>query len=234
MKKKILSFFSLLLLPVLLGSYVFLYENGNINEPEIYREVRKVAESGMWDFLKQIPVGFETKYGFSSRAEVTNSSIGNIYEVYTITPEFLEFPNIDMKSFVKPEGYFRVEVTCNNEVKTFLTVDKINGNYKVVDIGGDRLARELDNIIKYSNDKSNRRIIFRMYQLKCDFLATSENSQNIRFGGSEIESFNFYSTVSSRNTFSRLKDNIKKYSFTEISPMIKDKYSVKIDKEAGK
>jgi hypothetical protein len=232
MKNKIISLFPFLLFPLLIGSYIYI--TGNNNEPDIYREIKESAKNGLQDFVKQIPDGYESEYGFNSKYEIFNSDIGNVYEVYTISPNFLNFPNLDKKSFIKPLEQFRVEVVFNDEVKTFLTVDKINGNYKVVDLGGAELAKEFRKIISGTNDNNPRRIIFRLYQIQCDFLATSTNSEKFRAGGSEIETFNFYSTLSSRRTFSGINDYAKKYSIEEIIPYISDKYSQKFDKESGK
>ncbi|MFA5405050.1 MAG: hypothetical protein WC358_08960 [Ignavibacteria bacterium] len=227
MKKKIVLFLFLLFFPILIGSYIYITNNND--EPDIYREIKNTAKDGLQDFIKQIPEGYETEYGFSSKYEVINATIGNVYEVYTISPEFLNFPNNDKKSFVRPIGQFRVEVTYNDEVKTYLTVDKVNGNYKVVDLGGAELSKEFSKTVSRVRDNNPRRIIFRLYQLQCDFLATAPNSENIRVGGNEIETFNFYSTFSSRKTFSGINEFARKYSFGEIMPFISDKYSQKFD-----
>jgi hypothetical protein len=232
MKKKTISFLFLLLFPILIGSYIYI--TGNDNKPDIYREIKIAAKDGLQDFIKQIPDGYEASYGFNSKYEAVNSTIGNVYEVYSISPEFLNFPNLDKRTFVKPVGQFRVEVTFNNEVKTFLTITKENGNYKVVDLGGAELSKEFSKIISAVNDNNPRRIIFRLFQLQCDFLATAPNSEYFRAGGNEIESFNFYSTLSSRKTFYRLNKFAKKYSFEEIMPFISEKYSKKFDRRVDK
>jgi|WetSurMetagenome_2_1015567.scaffolds.fasta_scaffold11186_4 hypothetical protein len=232
MKKNIISFLPFFLFPLLIGSYIYI--TGNNNEPDIYREIKESAKNGLQDFVKQIPDGYESAYGFNSKYEAVNSDIGNVYEVYTISPEFLNFPNLDKKSFIKPVEQFRVEVVFNDEVKTFLTVDKVNGNYKVVDLGGTELSKEFRKILSGTNDNNPRRIIFRLYQIQCDILATSPNSEKFRAGGSEIESFNFYSTLSSRRTFSGINEYAKKYGIEDIMPYISEKYSQKFDKEDDK
>jgi hypothetical protein len=232
MKKRIISFLFLLFFPILIGSYIYITNDNG--EPEIYREIKNTAKDGLQDFAKQIPEGYETEYGFNSKYEIINSKIGNVYEVYTISPEFLNFPNNDKKSFVRPIEQFRVEVTYSDEVKTFLTVDKVNGNYKVVDLGGAELSKEFNRTISNVNDNNPRRIIFRLYQLQCDFLATAPNSDNIRIGGNEIETFSFYSTFSSRKTFSGINEYTKKYLFGEIMPFISEKYSQKFDRGVEK
>lgn len=225
MKNKIVSFLSLLLLPILFGSYIYI--SGNDNHPDIYREISKAAADGLQEFVKQIPEGYENAYGFNSKYEINNATVGNVYEIYTISPEFLKNPNIDKHSFAKPVDEFRVEVTYNDEVKTFITVSKINGLYKAVDLGGAELSKEFSKIISGAKDNSPRRIIFRLYQLQCDFLATSALLENIRTGGNEIESFNFYSTYSSRKTFSGISEFERIYSFKDINPQISEKYSEK-------
>jgi len=230
MKKIIVSFLSLLFLPILIGSYIYI--SNSDNQPDFYREIKKAATDGLQEFAKQIPEGYENSYGFSSKYEVENATIGNVYEIYTISPEFLKFPNLDKRTFVKPVTEFRVEITYNNEVKTFLTVSKVNGNYKVVDLGGADLSREFVKIINNSKDNNPRRIIFRLYQLQCDFLATAPYSENLRTGSNEIESFNFYSTFSSRKTFPGINEAVIKYSFNDIIPHISAKYSESF-KEGG-
>jgi hypothetical protein len=221
MKKNIILFLFLFLLPILIGIYI----SGYNNEPDLYREIKNTAKNGLQDFLKQIPEGYENSYGFNSKYEAENASIGNVYEIYTISPEFLNFPNLDKKSFVVPTNQFRVEVTYNDEVRTFLTVDKVEGIYKAVDLGGAELSKEFDKTLSKVTDNQPRRIIFRLYQLQCDFLATAPVLENFRTGGNEIESFNFYSTLSSRKTFSGVNEFTKKYLFEELSPYISYKYS---------
>jgi hypothetical protein len=232
MKKKTISFLSLLLFPILIGSYIYI--TGNDDKPDVYREIKITAKNGLQDFIKQIPDGYEESYGFNSKYEAVNSTVGNVYEIYTISPEFLNFPNLDKKTFVKPVEQFRIEVTFNDEVKTFLTVTKVNGKYKVVDLGGAELSKEFSKTISAVNDNNPRRIILRLYQLQCDFLATAPNSDNFRAGRNEIESFNFYSTQSSRKTFSGINEFTKKYSFEEIMSFISEKYSEKFDRGVDK
>lgn len=195
-------------------------------ENDFYSDIKRTAKDALPEFLNYIPEGFESQYGFNSRNEFSMADIGNVYEVYTISTDFLSMPGTDLKLFVKPIEQFRVEVIVNNEVRTFVNVSKVNDKYKVVDLGGAELSKEFERILKDARDVNPRRIIFRLFQAECDFLATTSNFENAMTGGKEIESFNFYATLSSRIIFRN--NNLisgKIYSFTELEPLIREKYS---------
>lgn len=202
---------------------------------DFYSDIKRTAKEGLPEFLNNIPEGFETQYGFTSRNEFLIADIGNVYEVYTISTDFLNMPGADIKLFVKPLEQYRVEVIVNNEIKTFITVSKINDKYKVVDLGGAELSKEFGRILKDVGDVNPRRIIFRLFQVECDFLATTSSFENAMTGGKEIDSFNFYATHSSQIIFSN-KNLIpgKVYSFIELESLIREKYSETVNEGGEK
>lgn len=227
MKKVIIQILFVILIPTLFGSIILI--KGNLNQPDFYNEIKNAAKSSLHNFTKQIPDGYETKYGFNTKDEILNATIGNVYEVYTISPEFLNFPEMDKKLFVKPTEQFRVEVKFNKEVRTFITVEKVKGEYKAVDLGGADLSKELYTVFKSVNDNNPRRIIFRMYQIHCDFAVSSYNIDEMRSGVNEIESFNFYPITSSKITFGNTVLKKQRWAFDELIPHIIVKYSEKFD-----
>ena len=138
--------------------------------------VTKVANEELKSYLQKIPLGQEHMFGFNNRKEFSQSKIGVPYEVFTLTANFFDNEKIEKdQNYIVSTGNWRVPIIVSNEYKALLTVSKENNKWKVVKIGAKGLARELDKFKQNHPSNSDLKIL-RVFQLKGDFILTSQNT----------------------------------------------------------
>jgi len=138
--------------------------------------ITTVANEELKSYLQKIPVGQEHMFGFNNRNEFSKSKIGVPYEVFTLTANFFDNEKIEKgQNYIISTGNWRVPIVVGNEYKALLTVSKENNKWKVVKIGAKGLARELDKFEQNHSSISDLKIL-RVFQLKGDFILTSQNA----------------------------------------------------------
>ena len=138
--------------------------------------ITKVANEELKSYLQKIPLGQEHMFGFNNREEFFQSKIGVPYEVFTLTANFFDNEKIEEgQNYIVSTGNWRVPIVVNNEYKALLTVSKENNKWKIVKLGAKGLARELDKF-EQNHPSINGLKILRVFQLKGDFILTSQNS----------------------------------------------------------
>jgi len=136
--------------------------------------ITKVANEELISFLQKIPVGQENMFGFTNRGEFSQAEIGDPYEVFTLSLEFFDTKNIIRnKTYIVSTENWRVPIIVNNQHRALLTVSKVNNQWSVVKLGAKGLAEELD-IFNKNHPSINESNILRVFQLKSDFILTSE------------------------------------------------------------
>ena len=136
--------------------------------------ITKVANEELISFLQKIPVGQENMFGFTNRGEFSQAEIGDPYEVFTLSLEFFDTKNIIRnKTYIVSTENWRVPIIVNNQHRALLTVSKVNNQWSVVKLGAKALAEELD-IFNKNHPSINESNILRVFQLKSDFILTSE------------------------------------------------------------
>jgi len=171
--------------------------------------ISKVANAELSDYLNKIPVGQENMFGFNNRGEFFQAEIGIPYEVFTLNTEFFDTKNIiRTKTYIVSTENWRVPIIVNNQHRALLTVSKVNNQWSVVKIGAKGLAEELDMFNKNhpSIDESN---ILRVFQLKGDFILTSQNI--------------IYPLTSAKQLLSVEGDNDVSYSLHDMLILVKNK-----------
>ncbi|MDA1009108.1 MAG: hypothetical protein O3C42_00980 [Bacteroidetes bacterium] len=137
--------------------------------------ITKVAKKELNNYLQKIPVGQENMFGFNNREEFSQAEIGDPYEIYTLNTEFFDAKNIiSNKTYIVSTENWRVPIIVNNKYRVLLTISKVNNEWNVVEIGAKGLAEELDMFNK-NHHTINELKILRVFQLKGDFIVTSEN-----------------------------------------------------------
>ena len=136
--------------------------------------ITKVVNEELISFLQKIPVGQENMFGFTNRGEFSQAEIGDPYEVFTLSLEFFDTKNIIRnKTYIVSTENWRVPIIVNNQHRALLTVSKVNNQWSVVKLGAKGLAEELD-IFNKNHPSINESNILRVFQLKSDFILTSE------------------------------------------------------------
>ena len=137
--------------------------------------VKNTANIQLDDYLNKIPVGKEKLFGFNDRDEFMEAEIGNAYEVFTVNTKFFEAENLAIEdSYITTTNNWRVVILVNNEYRALLTVSKENNEWQVVKLGAKGLANELNDFSQEHPQLINSKIL-RVFQLKADFIVTSQN-----------------------------------------------------------
>tara|TARA_Y100000589_G_scaffold86333_1_gene80324 strand:- start:177 stop:1055 length:879 start_codon:yes stop_codon:yes gene_type:complete len=218
----------------------FLSEN-NKTFDKIPKEILKAAQDQLDDFLHRIPAGKETLYGFNNRNEFSIAEIGYLYEVITLNNNFFKITKLNSKQeYTKSTNSWRAMILVNNQARALLTLTKINNNWEIVKLGANNLAAELHHIMNNENFKNDKIDIysdfklFRVFQLKSDFLLTNEylfplNSakRNIFLSNNNTSSNDPSIAISDRKN-QKLKD-LEKYKLFDLLEILKNHIN-KLDK----
>ncbi|MBC7863521.1 MAG: hypothetical protein IAF38_11135, partial [Bacteroidia bacterium] len=119
MRQSYLIFAFLLTFPALF------YGQNKVSESEL---VKKAAIRDISAFTKLIPEGHEKDYGFNSKAEISELTMGEPYQVFTFYQSAKENKVIPLKSW-------RVPVIVKNHFVALLTVEMSESGYKGLDFG---------------------------------------------------------------------------------------------------
>jgi len=164
----ILSVFPLILL---------IFPASSISREAAPQEVIRAAIDGLGPFLEAIPSQDLEHYGFASSEDLTQATLGKPFKVYTITPDKILTSGQEMKlsSLISPTGLWFFPVVCRGKVRTILTVDFVNGQWKAVAIGSSRLAKQLETVEnKWLESDGYDHQLIRIYQAQSDFVAVSK------------------------------------------------------------
>jgi len=138
--------------------------------------VKNAANIQFSDYLEKIPLGLEEMFGFNDREDFNRVKIGIPYEVFTLKSDFFDDENIKRnKNYIISTGHFRVPIIVDNEYRVLLTVSNLNKTYDIVKIGGKGLAKELA-VFRKNHPSINTPNILRVFQLKGDFILTSDTT----------------------------------------------------------
>lgn len=161
---------------------------------DISSKVIKAAQDNLASSLAKIPAGQEKSFGFTSRDEFVNASVGKPYRVITFHKDFYnDEVTLDKNNSIVTQNEWRVPVTVNGKNRLLLTVTGIGDEYKVVDVGGAGLAKELEQ----KTIVGNNYFLLRIYPLSADFVAVSNSAS--------LEQAQFIPLTSALSAFEFLK-----------------------------
>jgi len=141
-------------------------------------DVVQVAVEGLRPLLESVPDEDIVNYGFSSKEELSQATVGEPFRIYTITPDKIMHytEEIELTSLISPTSLWIFPVLCRSEVRTLLTVDFVNGEPKAVAIGSSGLARQLALVkSKWPRSDGYDYKFIRIYQANADFVLLLKN-----------------------------------------------------------
>jgi hypothetical protein len=108
------------------------------------------AEKGLQKFLQKIPNESKTIYGFDLNDSLELACLGKPFNLYKISPSGItQFePGNSVNSIISKTNLWYFPVILNNEIKSLLVVDTLNGKWTAVSLGYKKLAGELSKIRK--------------------------------------------------------------------------------------
>lgn len=137
--------------------------------------VVKAAADNLSSMLAQIPKGSETRYGFNSHSEITKAGIGQPYHVITFNNAFYTADKLSNENYLELLDEWRAPVTVNGENRTLLTIAGKDSSFKVVDMGGTLLAKELYQ--KNTTGTQGDYFLLRVYPLTMDMIVVRAPGQ---------------------------------------------------------
>jgi len=136
---------------------------------DLGEQVRSAAEARLSEFLSLIPPGQENRYGFHSREDFGEATIGYPYRVFTVD---MPGTQTGRSAGVKPLNEWRTPIIVRGQSRALLTVAKMDDQWEAVDFGGARLALELAECEERNvhSPRALQRGILRLFDSSCDFL----------------------------------------------------------------
>jgi len=208
-----------ILLIICVFSYQFAY-----SQDMQFEEILKVAKVGYMNYLNKIPFGHETKYGFNNREEFEIVDFGKPYRIISLNNDFFNEPELSKENF--HDYFFYTDEWCvplsiDKDYRILLNVSKMNGEWKTVGIGSAPLAREIGGMEKQIGITEQYGIIFRIYQLKSDFLLCFPDDSSPEFFAYPLES--------AKISLGKNGKSVIPNSIHQLLPLIKNQINYQID-----
>jgi hypothetical protein len=177
----------------------------------------KEAMDELQVWLKKIPGGNESGYGFTNRDEFSLATLGKHYEVFTLTNDFFKEEIQPGKNYLETTGEWRIPVMVNQENRAIITIFKKKNKWEIVELGARVLAKELQEFDRYPELAKNDVLrLLRVYQLQSDFLFADDPS----LSSGEITVFPMHSAFIN---IEKIREGTKiKFGLNELLPCIKE------------
>jgi hypothetical protein len=121
------------------------------------------ARSGLRKLLDALPAHTLDRYGFADRGEVERAALAPPYRVWTTDAQ---------ASAVAAAGEWRFPVTVDGGYRALLTVARVDGEWRAVDLGAAALSRELAALERDRGvAPGTRRVLLRLPALRADLAA---------------------------------------------------------------
>jgi hypothetical protein len=176
---------------LVLGGLFFVNQNSLALDPLSYENdlsteqlVTRTATQSLMTWLAKIPAGQERGYGFSDRQEFEQATVGQPVRMATINPQsVLAQANLDHK-LVEQLQVWRVPVLVKGDYRALLTVARVQGSYRTVEIGAAGLAGELGHFAQagIGLQANQRTFILRIFQLRSDFVLVAADEAELEAG----------------------------------------------------
>lgn len=131
-------------------------------------EVVNAADEGMQTMLLNLPLNITDELGLDG-CDPEDAYLGTPYKIYLLK-DVLDTENAEtniVASMIEETGQWYFPVMIDDDVKTFLMVDKMNGEWKTISIGNGPLAKKITKVRKTFRNKEgyNEKLIL-SYQVK--------------------------------------------------------------------
>ena len=114
------------------------------------QEVVDAARNGLYPFLERILPDKLENYGFTAKDRLDEAELDTPFAVYTITPSALSgYKKGDtVSSLLSPTGMWYFPIMIDGDMRSILTVSRLDGSWKAVAMGQASLAVELKEILR--------------------------------------------------------------------------------------
>lgn len=126
-------------------------------------EIVAAARAGLRKLLDAIPADRAGSYGFAGRAELERAALGAPYQVWTSDAD---------EGAVTATDEWRFPVIVDGSPRALLTVARVDGEYRAVDLGATALSRELGGLERDRGVAAGaRRVLLRLPAARADLAA---------------------------------------------------------------
>jgi hypothetical protein len=171
---------SMSLVPVLCIWLMLGISGAPASAQDVPAAAKAAAQKGFRPLLKAIPAGELARFNFSNPDDVRQATLGEGFRVFTISPDLIL--NYDGRSsvqeMIRPTSLWFFPVVAGGQVRTMITVDMVDGQYRAVSVGGSGVAVEWARAqVKWPSSSGYTRVFLRIYQATADFVVVSDASQ---------------------------------------------------------
>lgn len=138
--------------------------------------VRKAANEGLSFFIPIILHDDIRQYGFLDSKELDQATLGEPFQIYTITPgKILEYDSsMSIEQMISTTSVWLFPIVAKDEVRALLTVGRIDAKWEAYEVGGSRLAKLLAAVMdKYPSSEGYDFKFIRVFQASADFALVS-------------------------------------------------------------
>ena len=96
-----------------------------LNISERNQKIYEVTKKNLASFLENIPAGFESQHGFSSRSEFAKAVAGPVYTIVGVDENWNTFST----------NLYNIPLLVNNEYRSMITVSEKDGVYEIQTVG---------------------------------------------------------------------------------------------------
>jgi hypothetical protein len=146
------------------------------------KDILDAAQLGIEIFFKDPRVKDLPEFGFSSREEADNATLGKGFRVFRVPPDSLlkEGASEDFYSLAVPTNLWEFIVVSGGKAKVLLTVDLMNGKWTPVGIGAAGLAKEMNRALEaWPVSDGYQYKLIRVYQAGSNFFGLSLGEKDI-------------------------------------------------------
>ncbi|MHB8067353.1 MAG: hypothetical protein ACYDIC_05575 [Desulfobaccales bacterium] len=152
-----------------------------VNAQEASPEIRMAAKAGLPHFLKHIPQGRESAYGFSKNDAIAQAYLGEPFNLYTIKPQAIlgYTPGDSVQSVLSPMNIWYFPVMLKDEIRSILEVGQMDGKWQAVGFGYMPIANNLRGVMqRWPTSKGFHPRLIDVFQAQQLFIMVPEENAN--------------------------------------------------------
>lgn len=177
-------------------------------------QVIATAQNDLQSFLGQIPAGQLEYFGFSSRSQFANSSLGKPYRMLGLNMDLYKGVDVNEAFAIVPQNRWRLPVLADGIQRMLLDVTDRSGKYETVAMGAAQLAAELQKKSALSSP-AHQYGLLRIYPLEADFFVESN--------GDDYTGAKYYPLYSATMSMPVLNEyGNSSLTLSQLLPIIKD------------
>ena len=185
-------------------------------------EAIAAGQAGLFSFLEPITPEEMSHFGFSPGDNISEATLGDPFQLYTITPAKLLNAEEDtpVSTLISPTGQWLFPIVLGGKSRAILTVAQMEGEWQAVTMGKAGLAEEMEKLSnQWPKAKGYEPKVIAIYQAASYFFTIpekdSENFTPLTFDGEGFAGYRqkpgteYSSTASFSSMLGPLKETVE-------------------------